>query len=130
MKFNSRMMTNYLLALILALLAYHFEREMFFGFAIFVAAIWLLDWAIKYPAKHKAARKQATQEKADENEFWQEYKPAFEAIRRKYDPENKWNEGSSIPQAYRDDLRELHLKHRWMLQRRNGYTVTDDGYVT
>ncbi len=123
MKFNSRLMTNTLLLYILAFLVYHFEREMFWNIALSLGAIWLVIKAFQYPAKYKAAREKAKQEKADEDEYWNVYQPAWEAVRHKYDPKKEWNEISTVPQAYRDELREVNRKHRWMLKRRNNMDV-------
>src|SRR5258706_5503770 len=116
-------MTNALLLYILAFVSYHFEREMFWNFVMGIAGIWLVFKAIQYPTKHKAAREKAKQEKADEDEYWNVYHPAWDAVRHKYDPKKEWNEISTIPQAYRDELREVNRKLRWMLKRRNNMDV-------
>jgi hypothetical protein len=123
MKFDSRLMTNALLAWILALLMYHFERGMFWNVVLGIGCMWAAILAIQYPAKFKAARAKAKQEKADEDEYWNVYQPAWEAVRHKYDPKKEWNEISTVPQAYRDELREVNRKHRRMLKRRNNMDV-------
>jgi hypothetical protein len=125
MRFNSRLMTNTLLLYILAFLVYHFERPMFWNLLIFVGAMWLISWAFRFPAKFKGDRAKAKQEKADNDEFFNIYIPARDAIRKKYDPNHEWNEATTVPQACQNEQRELRLKHRWMLQRRNNYKFDD-----
>jgi len=122
-KFNSRFTTNLLLVWTLAFLMFHFERQMFWNTVISVGCMWAAILAIQYPAKFKTARAKAKQEKADEDEYWQVYQPAWEAVRHKWDPKKQWNEISTIPQEFRDEIREVNRKHRVMLKRRNNMDV-------
>lgn len=58
----------------------------------------------------------------DESDFWA-YERKCEEIRLKFDPENKWDETTSI--EYSKELHALNREYRKMLQRRNGWTEAD-----
>jgi hypothetical protein len=82
---------------------------------------WLVT---QFPARWKKRRAEKKQEEQDEKEFW-EYQKKHDAIRAKYDSRNEWNEATSVPDKYLEEIRNLNLKHRGMLQRRNGWTTED-----
>ncbi len=60
----------------------------------------------------------------DEADFWM-YEKKCEDIRAKFDPENNWNEATSVPIEYSRELRALRIRYRDMLRRRNGWTEVD-----
>ena len=93
------------------------------GIAAFVlyGGYWLVT---QFPARWKKRRAEKKQEEQDEKEFW-EYQQKHDAIRAKYDPRNEWNEATLVPDKYLEETRNLNLKHRGMLQRRNGWTTED-----
>jgi hypothetical protein len=122
-KFNSRAMTNILLSWILAFLVYHFEREMFWNAVFSIVGIWLIVQAFLLPGKLKDSREKKKEEKRLNDEWFNVYQPAFEALRDKYDPKREWNEITNIPKAYRDELLTLNRKHQWMLKKRNDIDV-------
>jgi len=122
-KFNSRFMTNLLLAWTLAFFMFHFERELFWNALIGIALVWAIAKAFQLPGKFTDWRERSKEEKVNNEEFFNVYQPAFEALRQKYDPKKVWNEATSVPQEYLDELRALNRKHRWMLKRRNNMDV-------
>ena len=121
-------LTNYLLAAILAVLLLQFQPE-FVKTAVLLAvvggAVYGCYWMVRrLPAKLKQARQQRRQEEHDEREFW-EHKAKQDALRAKYDPKGVWNEATSVPSEYLAEVRQLNLRYRTMLQRRNGWTASD-----
>lgn len=88
-----------------------------------LAVTGLLWWLDRLRAKHKQQKAereaQRAQERADAAE-WSEYRAARDAIRAKYDPEHKWNEATSTPDEYHDEIEELNELHSAMLKRRFG----------
>lgn len=123
--------TNYLLFIILLILVKQFYPDLvhtllpvvIVGLSIY-GCYWLLA---KFPAQWKKRKAEKQQERKDEVEFW-EYQRMHDAIRAKYDPRHAWNEATSVPREYLDEIRNLNLAHRDMLQRRNGWTVNDFEY--
>ncbi len=120
--------TNILLVVILFILMKQFypdttETLVAVGVAAFAlyGGYWLVT---QFPARWKKRRAEKKQEEQDEKEFW-EYQQKHDAIRAKYDPRNEWNEATSVPDIYLEEIRNLNLKHRAMLQRRNGWTTED-----
>ena len=63
-------------------------------------------------------------QKQDDTDYW-EYDRKREELRARYDPENKWNEATSVPADYLREVRALNIQYRNMLQRRNGFTASD-----
>jgi hypothetical protein len=122
-KFNSRFMTNLLLAWTLAFPMFHFERELFWNAPIGIALMWMIAKAFKLPGKFTVWRERYKGEKLNNEEFSNVYQPAFEAQRQKYDSKKVWNEPTSVPQEYLNELRTLNRKHRWMLKRRNNMDI-------
>jgi hypothetical protein len=121
-------LTNYLLFIILLILVKQFYPTyldtllpVIVGCLILYGFYWLV---VKFPAQWKMRKKERQQEQKDEAEFW-ECQQKHNAIRAKYDPEYKWNEATSVPHEYLDEIRSLNIEHREMLQRRNGFTAND-----
>jgi FAD/FMN-containing dehydrogenase len=120
--------TNFLLGIILLILA----RQFYPGFLntillVTIGGFFLYScyWLVaKFPEQRKKRKAEKQREEKDEAEFW-EYEGKHRAIRAKYDPENVWNEATSVPQEYLDEISALNLAHRDMLQRRNGWTTSD-----
>ena len=90
------------------------------GFVLY-AGYWLVT---QFPTWWKKRRAKKRQEEQDERELW-DYQKKHDAIRAKYDPRNEWNEATSVPAQYLDEIRKLNLDHRGMLQHRNGWTADD-----
>jgi hypothetical protein len=65
-----------------------------------------------------------SQREADEREYW-EFRRASDALRKKYDPNDEWNEATTTPPEYQSEHRALLLAHEGMLRRRNGWTDVD-----
>lgn len=63
-------------------------------------------------------------EEYDETCF-REHREAHDALRKKYDPRNEWNEATSVPPEYLSEVKELNSRYREMLIRRNGWTEKD-----
>lgn len=85
------------------------------------AGYWL---AVQFPARWKKRRAERQQEERDEKEYW-DYEIKHNAIRAKYDPRHEWNEATSVPSEYIEEIRRLNFEYRGMLQRRNGWTAED-----
>lgn len=120
--------TNILLFVILFILVKQFypaatETLVAVGIAAFVlyASHWLVT---QFPARWKERRAERQQEEQDEKEYW-DYQKAQDAIRAKYDPRHEWNEATSVPREYLEEIRRLNADHRAMLERRNGWTAED-----
>jgi len=124
-------LTNYLLSIILFILVKQFYPDILGKFvlvAIGGLALYGCYWLVaKFPTEWKRRKAERQQEQKDEAEFW-EYQRKHDAVRAKYDSEHVWNEATSVPQEYLDEIRNLNLDHRGMLQRRNGWTVNDFDY--
>jgi hypothetical protein len=125
-------LTNYLLLIIASMLFYRFypaEARVLSLFLIGGSVLYGVYWLIvRFPDEHKRRKAQRAQEAQDEAEFWK-WRSEHGAIRAKYDPENKWNEATSLPREYEEELWQSNLKHQAMLQRRNGYTLDVDGRI-
>ena len=121
-------LTNYLLFIILFILVKQFYPgflDEVFPVVIGGLALYGCYWLVaKFPTQWKKRKAERQQEQNDEAEFW-EYQRKHDAICAKYDQEHAWNEATSLPQEYLDEIRTLNLEHRGMLQRRNGWTVND-----
>src|SRR5665647_513661 len=124
-------LTNYLLSIILFILVKQFYPDILGTFvlvAIGGLALYGCYWLVaKFPTEWKRRKAERQQEQKDEAELW-EYQRKHDAVRAKYDSEHVWNEATSVPQEYLDEIRNLNLDHRGMLQRRNGWTVNDFDY--
>lgn len=120
--------TNILLVIILFILVKQFYPDTaktliavgIVGFVLY-GGYWLVT---QLPMRWKKRRAEKRQEEQDEREYW-DYQKKHDAIRAKYDPRNEWNEATSVPSKYLEEIRELNLEHREMLQRRNGWTADD-----
>ena len=120
-------LTNTLLACILVILLKQFypaELEMLTVIAVVALAVYCCYWLTKLPAKWRKHRAQTKQEEADEKEFWESQKE-LDAIRARFDPKHEWNEATTLPSEYRNEVRKVNSRHREMLYRRNGYTAKD-----
>lgn len=120
--------TNFLLILIILILEQQFHPEFanqVFVFAGVAGAIYGVYWLIaRFPAVWRQNRQRRAQEIADHKEYW-EYEAERRQIRAKYDPGNQWNEATSVPREYLDEIRRLNQNHRWMLMRRNDWKAED-----
>ena len=120
--------TNVLLVIILFILVKQFypdTAETLVAVGIVAFTVYSGYWLItQFPARLKARRAQRRQEEQDEREH-SEYQKKHDAIRTKYDPQNAWNEATSVPNEYVEEIRTLNSEHRGMLQRRSGWTTDD-----
>jgi hypothetical protein len=78
----------------------------------------------RYLAQRKKESEELAREVADDKEYWK-YESEQEAIGLKYDPKKEWNEATLLPKQYLVDIRELNLRYRALLKRRNGWTDRD-----
>ena len=120
--------TNILLLVILFILLKQFypaatDTLVALGITAFLlyAGYWLVA---QFPPWWKKRRAERLQKEQDGKEYL-DYQKKHDAIRTKYDPRNEWNEATSLPREYLEEIRSLNLEHRGMLQRRNGWTVED-----
>lgn len=88
---------------------------------VLYAGFWLVT---RFPERWKKHRAEKLQKERDEKEYW-DYRKKHDAIRAKFDPKNEWNEITSIPREYLEEIRRLNIEHRGMLQRRNGWKAED-----
>ena len=120
--------TNCLLSIILFILVKQFYPDVLdtlLPLAIGGLTLYGFYWLVAvFPAQWIKRKAEKQQEQKDEAEFW-EYKKKHNAVLAKYDPEDLWHEATSIPQEYIDEIKNLNLEHRGMLQRRNGWSVND-----
>jgi len=116
---DTRVVTNVLLLIIAALLFTHFypdEARALWPLGAIVGGVWVAGRLYGRWQQHRAER---AQQKNDEKLWW-EYRAAHTAIRNKYDPENKWNEATSTPREYHEEIDALNHTYRGMLKRRFG----------
>lgn len=85
------------------------------------AGYWLVT---QFPKRWKQHRAEKLQKEQDEKEYWA-YQKMHDAIRAKYDPKKEWNEITSLPREYLDEIRSLNNEHQGMLRRRNGWKAED-----
>lgn len=116
---NTTTATNVLLLIIAGLLFEHFHpaaaRELAPAAAV-VAALWALN---QLYVRWRLWQAERAQKKHDQL-LWREYDAEHKAIRRKYDPKNEWNEATSTPREYREEIDELNHTYHDMLKRRFG----------
>jgi hypothetical protein len=116
-----------LLAILLVLLLKFFPGETTFLAGVGLVGppphgcIWFVTQFPTWRRRRKADKHQAEQ---DERDFW-EWSSKHDAIRAKFDPQDQWNEATQLPHEYRDEVRQLNLQYRAMLQRRNGWSTND-----
>jgi hypothetical protein len=116
---NTMTVTNVLLLVIAGLLFEHFYPDIahkLWPLVALFAGFWLIGWL---HARWQQMRAERKQKKFDEKLWW-EYSAAQTAIRKKYDPENKWNEATSTPQEFHEEMDALNHSYRGMLKRRFG----------
>ena len=120
--------TNVLLSIILLILVSQFYPTAFGTLiltGIVVSVLYFFYWLIaKFPAQRKLQKEKRLQEQKDEADFW-ELQRKGDAIRAKYDPEHAWNEATSLPQEYSNEIQNLNLEYRDILKRRNGWSDSD-----
>jgi hypothetical protein len=116
---NTLLVTNVLLLIVAALL---FELVhpawaplVWLALGVF-AVVSSISWL---KARHEQRKAMPAAKARDEEEF-KMYRAEHQAIRAKYDPEHKWNEATSTPRAYREEIAELNELHSAMLKRRFG----------
>jgi hypothetical protein len=116
---NTLLVTNVLLVIVAALL-FELVHPAWAPLAWLVlgvfAAVSAVSWLTARHEQRKAARAAKALDDEEFNVYWAEH----QAIRAKYDPEHKWNEATSTPRAYREEIAELNETHREMLKRRFG----------
>ena len=121
-------LTNILLFIILFILVKQFYPDIarnLITIGVIVLLLYGGYWLVmEFPAERRKHRARKKQELQDEKDFL-EYDKQSSAVRTKYDPENKWNETTSVPDEYLEEIRKLNFKYRGMLQRRNGWTAED-----
>lgn len=108
--------TNFLLILIAAMLGIRWYPEIAYPVIVIAVIGWVLNAFPGWRAERKVERAKERQLKADEplrNEFWAKHK----AIRDKYDPEHQWNEGTSLPMEYRQEMEDLNIEYRAVMDR-------------
>jgi hypothetical protein len=88
--------------------------------AVIGAAVYFGVWAgitlLRHQRQQTALSRQAT---ADEEEY-QRYRSALDAVRARHDPNRDLNDPTRISQDYKDDLAALHDRHQEMLARKFG----------
>jgi hypothetical protein len=67
-------------------------------------------------------RRETIQREADA-ELYGEFRIQHTAIRRKWDPEHKWNEATILPRGYEDEMAELNERYKDVLVRKYGPSV-------
>jgi hypothetical protein len=108
--------TNFLLILITAMLGIHWFPKVAYPVIVAVLIGWALNEFPKWRDRRRKEKAIERQLKADEplrNEFWAKHK----AIRAKYDPNNEWNEGTSLPSGYTTEMADLNAEYRAVMDR-------------
>jgi type VI protein secretion system component VasK len=116
-------LTNTLLVIIAAMLFARFWPEQaraLATIAIVVGLLYAVWWLIfSYPERRRRNKARAAQEAADEAQY-REFQQQHKAIRRKFGPEHQWNEATSLPREYTEEMDALNAKYALVLARRLG----------
>jgi uncharacterized membrane protein YebE (DUF533 family) len=96
---------------------------------IFLIAVGLVAYAAyqlfpKSRERREAKRQALERDGEDEKAFW-DYQTKHNSIRAKFDPTNSWNEATTVPDDYKEEIRQLNLLYANMLRRRNAWTEAD-----
>src|SRR5438105_13039439 len=86
-------------------------------FVVLVVVYWLL-WLIAVYPDRRRVKKEMRKRAIFHYEVEQQFKAEQKAIRDRYDPKGEWNEATSIPVAYREELQQLNLKYKETLDYR------------
>ena len=119
---RGRELTNLLLIAVVAILLNHWyprDSKMIGAFIVAACLVYFLYWLVAIAPNERKKRKETEiQEKADDETYRREYLPQHQAIRKKYDPKDEWNEGTSLPPEYVKEMADLNERHGDMLERR------------
>lgn len=109
---------TFLLLLIAAMIGIHWYPSAAYPVIVILVIGYLLNefpkW-LKQQRLERAKQKQLDDDAPLRQEFWRKHK----AIRFKYDPNDEWNEATSLPAAYRQEMEELNEQYRVVLDRWN-----------
>jgi hypothetical protein len=105
-----------LLVLIALMIGAHWYRNYVLPAIAVAIVLWALSEGPKWWKQRRADR--AKQRQLDDDaplrdEFWIKHA----AIRKKYDPNNEWNEGTSLPLEYLHEMDALNEQYRAVLDR-------------
>jgi hypothetical protein len=102
--------------LIALMLGEHWYPNYVLPTAIVLALYWWLEngpaWWRKYKAERQK-KKQLIDDKPARDEFWAKHS----AIRKRYDPNNEWNEATRLPPEYKREMAELNERYRDVMDR-------------
>ena len=88
--------------------------------AVIGAAVYFAVWAGVTFLRHQRQQTALSRQSAADEEEYQRYRSALDAIRAHHDPQRDLNDPTSIAQEYKDDLAALHDRHQEMLARKFG----------
>ena len=111
--------TNFLLALIAAMVGIHWYPAVAYPVIAVLAVAWIVNETPKWLERRRKEKARREQKKIDEplrREFWIKH----QAIRDKYDPKHEWNEATSTPAEYEREMAELNDEYSDVLERHYG----------
>lgn len=111
-----------LVAIFLMMVEQFYPRQwawfnLLFWLSVIAFALYGCYWLLAvFPGRWKKSRAEQRQRKKDEAEYWEWY-ARHEAIRHKYDPEHQWNEATTTPYEYQDEIDKLNAEYRDVFKR-------------
>lgn len=88
--------------------------------AVIGAVVYFGVWAGVTFLRHRRQRTTLSRQAAADEEEYQRYRSALDAIRARHDPHRDLNDPTRISQDYKDDLAALHDRHEALLARKFG----------
>ena len=112
-------------------------KNLLIGSSILYFCYWVLRILIEYIKTGREAKEKEKAEKEFANLYLPkllEYRRKYKDIRDRYDPKLEWNEGTTIPKEYFEEIDSLQQEHSEMIEqqrtieRRFGNYSVEDGY--
>jgi hypothetical protein len=101
---------------IVAALGFKFVPETAYPVVGVVFLAWVINEFPKWNRQRKLEKAKQKQLDADAP-LRDEFRVKHKAIRRKYDPNNEWNEATSLPYEYQQEMDELNREYRAVMDR-------------
>ena len=103
------------------------EQRMYAGvlFVLLGVLYWLLWLVAVYPDRRRL-KKEMRKRAIFHYEVYQQFQAKYQAIRDRYDPKGEWNEGTSIPVEYKEEMQALNLKYKETLDYRQSPAAYND----
>lgn len=111
--------TNFLLVVIIWLLVNQFYPDWVPILLLVLVVAALIRGGVWFFERRRRQTEERKQQESDQ-EAYQVYQRQHQAIRDRYDPQSVWNEATSLPREYLEEIRELNDRYHDLLVRRFG----------